>query len=103
MAGGKRSAASGHSRIRVRRTEAGGGGELLKLALCWRRSPEAGRKIARLTVVTVSRTESGPPVGERKPATERVTGWRPGKGRGWRLTCFLNFIYAEIWHEKYNH
>ena len=47
LAGGKRSAASGHSRIRVRRTEAGGGDELLKLALCWLRSLEAGRIVQK--------------------------------------------------------
>lgn len=90
LAGGKRSAASGHSRIRVRRTEAGGGGELLKLALCWRRSPEAGRKNSHADGGGGGRTESGPPAGKRKPATGRVAGWWPGKGRGWRRILFAS-------------
>ena len=62
-----------------------GGGELFNLALCWRRFPGAGRKNRQADGGAGGWNESGPPTGKRKPATGRVAGWRPGKGRGWRL------------------
>ena len=95
LAGGKRSAASGHSRIRVRRTEAGGGGELLKSALCWRRFPEAGRKNRQADGGGGGRTESGPPAGKRKPATGRAGG-RARDARGEPLMCYQRFRKIDV-------
>ena len=67
-----------------------GRGDLLKFALCWRRSLESGRNNRQADGGDGGRTESGPPAGKRKPATGRVAGWRPGKGRGWRRILFAS-------------